>query len=111
MITAKPYKLIPKIQNYDWGTRNKNAFIPKLLGIQAEQDISYAELWIGAHPKSPSEIIIENSKYELNNIIEEFPVEILGKDNPFHTKLPVISKSPTTCVTGASNTFFSLAFN
>lgn len=92
MITAKPYRLIPKIQNYDWGTKNKNAFIPKLLGIKAEQNVPYAELWIGAHPKSPSEIIIENSKYELNKIIEEFPIEILGKEisKKFKKKLPFL---------------------
>lgn len=94
MITAKPYRLIPKIQNYDWGTKNKNAFIPKLLGIKAEQNVPYAELWIGAHPKSPSEIIIENSKYELNKIIEEFPIEILGKEisKKFKKKLPFLLK-------------------
>ncbi|MFZ1288956.1 MAG: mannose-6-phosphate isomerase, class I [Melioribacteraceae bacterium] len=94
MISAKPYKLIPKIQNYEWGTRNKKAFIPKFLGIKTELDLPYAELWIGAHPKSSSDILIENSKFALNEIIKKYPVEILGKEisKKYKKTLPFLLK-------------------
>jgi mannose-6-phosphate isomerase len=93
-VYAKPYKLFNKIQNYDWGTKNGNAFIPNLLGIPAEPDIPYAELWIGAHPKAPSEIEIDGNKYPLNKIIEEFPVEMIGKyaAEKYGNKLPFLLK-------------------
>lgn len=94
MIEAKPYKLYNKIQNYDWGTKNENAFIPNLLGIKAEQNIPYAELWIGAHPKASSEIIINEKKYLLNAVIEKYPHQILGKETAekFNNKLPFLLK-------------------
>ena len=93
-IIPKPYKLINKIQNYDWGTKNESAFIPNLLGIDAVKDLPYAELWIGAHPKASSEILIEGNRYSLNKIIEEFPSEILGEyvSGKFNNKLPFLLK-------------------
>lgn len=101
MITAKPYKLIPKIQNYDWGTKNRKAFIPKFLGIKAELNLPYAELWIGAHPKNPSDILIQNLIFPLDEIIKKFPNEILGaevskkykKSLPFLLKILSIEKA------------------
>ena len=94
MIEAKPYKLFNKIQHYDWGTKNDNAFIPALLGIDAEKNLPYAELWIGAHPKSSSEIIINDKRIPLNDAIEKYPVEILGKETAekFGNKLPFLLK-------------------
>jgi mannose-6-phosphate isomerase len=91
---AKPYKLYNKIQNYEWGTKNGNAFIPNLLGIPAEPDLPYAELWIGAHPKAPSEIEIDGALYPLNHVIEQFPIEMLGQyaAEKYDNKLPFLLK-------------------
>jgi mannose-6-phosphate isomerase len=93
-IIPKPYKLINKIQHYDWGTKNESAFIPELIGINAIKDLPYAELWIGAHPKASSEILINGIQYPLNKIIEEYPLEILGKFtvDKFDNKLPFLLK-------------------
>lgn len=93
-IEPKPYKLYNTIQHYDWGTKNKNAFIPQLLGTDTVTDKPYAELWIGAHPKAPSKISIEDQYYELNDLIEQFPTEILGKyvAEKFDNKLPFLLK-------------------
>jgi mannose-6-phosphate isomerase len=95
MMTIEPkvYKLKNHIQNYKWGAKGKNAFIPKLLGIKNEEK-PYAELWIGAHPKLSSEIFIDNIYYQLNSIIENFPNEILGKTvaEKFDGKLPFLLK-------------------
>ncbi|MGD1007071.1 MAG: mannose-6-phosphate isomerase, class I [Ignavibacteriaceae bacterium] len=93
-VYAKPYKLLNKIQYYEWGSKNENAFIPNLLGIPAVSDLPYAELWIGAHPKAPSEIEIDGKSYPLDKVIEQFPVEILGKyaSEKFDRKLPFLLK-------------------
>lgn len=93
-IERKSYKLYNKIQHYDWGTKNAEAFIPKFLGVQPILDEPYAELWIGAHPKSPSEIVINDKNYNLNDAIALFPNEILGEyvAAKFNNKLPFLLK-------------------
>ncbi len=72
-LEPRPYKLINKIQNYAWGTKNEKAFIPNLLGIEAEKDLPYAELWIGSHLKASSEITIDNKQLALNEIGIKLP--------------------------------------
>jgi mannose-6-phosphate isomerase len=74
----QPYKLYNTIQNYEWGTKNEAAFIPRFLGIQPKLDTPYAELWIGAHPKAPSEIEIDGVKISLNIVVAKYPLECLG---------------------------------
>jgi mannose-6-phosphate isomerase len=76
--SLRPYTLYNRIQNYDWGTKNESAFIPHLIGAEIEPDRPYAELWIGAHPKAPSEIEISGERIPLNKVIEEYPIECLG---------------------------------
>ena len=78
-LDPRPYLLINKIQPYAWGTRGTEAFIPRLLGIEAEPDTPYAELWMGAHPKAPSEVIIDGSRVSLCQLIARYPREILGQ--------------------------------
>ncbi len=76
--SAQPYRLINKVQYYDWGTKDENAFIPMFLGVQAKPGLPYAELWIGAHPKCPSEIIVDNVNIPLNKFVKDYPLECLG---------------------------------
>lgn len=94
MIEPKPYKLINEIQHYDWGTKNENAFIPKLLGIEPEKDLPYAELWIGAHPKAPSKIEINDNMFKLDEVIKNYSAEILGEKviRKFGKSLPFLLK-------------------
>ncbi len=91
---AKPYKLIGKIQNYEWGTKNKEAFIPKFLGEEPKQNVPYAEYWIGVHPKAPSDVIIDKEKISLIELLKEFPNEILGNriSDKFNNTLPFLLK-------------------
>lgn len=93
MIEKKAYKLHNFIQHYEWGTKGDDAFIPKLLGIIPE-DRPYAELWIGAHPRLSSKIYIDNELVSLNQLIEDYPSEILGAEvaNRFYNKLPYLLK-------------------
>ena len=92
-IEPKPYKLINHIQNYEWGTRGKDAFIPNLLGFEGE-DKPYAELWIGDHPKLSSEILIDGEAHNLKDFVEQYPNEILGKEvaEKFGNKIPFLLK-------------------
>ncbi len=90
----RPYKLFNKIQYYEWGTRDAHAFIPEFLGIAPQPDTPYAELWIGAHPKAPSEIQIDDRRVPLNEIIAEFGRDSLGEyvSKKFSGRLPFLLK-------------------
>lgn len=92
--TKRPYRLYNKIQNYDWGTKNENAFIPKLTGTKIQEGIPYAELWIGAHPKAPSEIEFDGKRVALNEAVKLFPIESLGKKvaKKFSNQFPFLLK-------------------
>ncbi len=79
MIQSKPYLLENRIQHYAWGVQGNDAFIPRLLGIEAANDTPYAELWIGAHANGPSAIEIDGHQYSLDKLIEKYPEAILGK--------------------------------
>lgn len=93
-IDSKPYKIRGKIQHYDWGTKNENAYIPKFLEIEPEKDLAYAEYWIGVHPKAPSEVLIQNDWVSLKELLVKYPSEILGNrvSEKFNNRLPFLLK-------------------
>ncbi len=94
MLKPKTYKLKNTIQYYEWGTRGKNAFIPTLLNIKAVKDKRYAELWMGAHPKASSKIVIDGREVELRKAIQQYPDETLGRKTAkiFSNTLPFLFK-------------------
>ncbi|HOJ38500.1 MAG TPA: mannose-6-phosphate isomerase, class I [Ignavibacteriales bacterium] len=65
------FKIFGGIRNYEWGTKNSEAFIPQILNINPEKDKPYAEYWIGTHKNLPSNIIDKNQKILLSNFIEK----------------------------------------
>jgi mannose-6-phosphate isomerase len=77
-IEPRPYRLHNQIQHYAWGTTGDEAYIPRLLGIPPEPGVPYAELWMGAHPKAPSQIRLGDQLVSLREAIARHPVEILG---------------------------------
>jgi len=93
-IRPRPYRLINQIQHYAWGARGAAAFIPRLLNIPAEPGQPYAELWIGAHPKAPSEVVIEGARVPLDRLIAAHSREILGETvaMAFGERLPFLFK-------------------
>ncbi len=93
-LSPQLFRLLGKIQHYDWGTRGAEACIPQLLGIQATPDMPYAELWIGAHPTAPSEIVIDDKRFPLDAVIQGHPLEFLGRDVAarFGNTLPFLLK-------------------
>jgi len=91
---CRPFRLRNRIQHYDWGTKNGDAFIPRFLGVPVVPDTPYAELWIGAHPSAPSEIDLDGRLSPLDDVIREFPLEILGEEvaRRFGGTLPFLLK-------------------
>jgi mannose-6-phosphate isomerase len=90
----RPYLLVNKIQHYAWGTRGIDAFIPRFLGIEAEPSCPYAELWIGAHIKAPSDVVLNGSAVSLRQLLSQYPLEILGEGvtKAFSGSLPFLFK-------------------
>jgi len=92
---SRPYRLENMVQNYAWGTRNADAFIPDLLGIKAEPHETYAELWMGVHPKAPSAVIAsEHGPQHLSTwISENLDERLSNKQEHSHlTGLPYLLK-------------------
>jgi len=91
---ARPWRLENEIQHYTWGGRGKEAFIPRLLGIDAPGEEPYAELWIGAHPKAPSVVVLDGARLPLDQLIAQFPKGILGERvaGLFDDQLPFLFK-------------------
>jgi mannose-6-phosphate isomerase len=69
-------RLVGKIQNYAWGGYN---FIPNLIGSEPQPGVTYAEYWMGAHEKAPSNILQKDgTTVPLNSLIKEQSEETLG---------------------------------
>ncbi len=83
------YKLKNIVQEYNWGSKTE---IQNLLGLKNINPI--AELWMGAHPKAPSEVISENKNIPLTVLIKNNPESVLGKNviAKYGAKLPFLFK-------------------
>ena len=89
---SRPYRLKNHVMNYAWGTRGAQAFIPHLLGQEAEGDRPYAELWMGVHPNAPSSIISPGAgETPLQDWIRSSPEETLGNGDTLPYLLKVLS--------------------
>jgi len=93
-VGAHPYTMHNRIQNYAWGTRGDDAYIPRLLGMPAEPDLPYAELWLGAHAKAPSDVTLPGGALlALGDLIEADPEAALGEAvQRQHGQLPFLLK-------------------
>jgi mannose-6-phosphate isomerase len=95
-LLARPFLLQNSIQHYPWGERGREAFIPRLLGLEVESDTPpFAELWIGTHPSAPSKVMTEaRESMLLSELIQKYPAEILGASvqKAFNGQLPFLLK-------------------
>ena len=64
------------IQEYAWGSIRA---IPDLLGQKNPANQPQAELWMGAHPKAPSLAYHNGQWISLQQLIAQYPENILGK--------------------------------
>nr|HID58432.1 mannose-6-phosphate isomerase, class I [Desulfobacterales bacterium] len=79
------------VQEYAWGSRRA---IPELLGKPAPAERPQAELWMGAHPKAPSQVFWDGAWRSLLELIQEYPEDILGEyvATRFCGRLPFLFK-------------------
>jgi mannose-6-phosphate isomerase len=89
-----PLLLTGGVQNYAWGQRNAAAIIPRLLGVAAESDRPYAELWLGAHPVLPATVTVNGVVVNLIDLIAAAPAFVLGQTclETFGPQLPFLMK-------------------
>ncbi len=86
----KPLILKNTIQKYAWGSHSA---IQQLTDA-APSEAPWAELWMGAHPKSPSKVWIDGQWISLDELIPRFPEKILGEKTAkkFNNTLPYLFK-------------------
>ncbi len=79
------------VQEYAWGSYTA---IPELLGKDSPSNRPHAELWMGAHPKSPSMVNCEGEWISLIELIKNNPIDILGEKtaNRYGNRLPYLLK-------------------
>jgi mannose-6-phosphate isomerase len=79
------------VQEYAWGSKTA---IPLLLGEQSPSEKPLAEIWMGAHPKSPSLVFYQNQWVFLDRLIRENPEDMLGREasGKFNNTLPYLFK-------------------
>ena len=79
------------IQEYAWGSKTA---IPELLGQSVPAEKPQAELWMGAHPKAPSQVLADGLWRSLPEVIQENPEETLGQKVAarYSNKLPFLFK-------------------
>lgn len=66
-----------RVQAYAWGSRTALA---ELQGRPSPTPSPEAELWMGAHPRAPSAVVLPDGRVTLDAWIERHPAEILGAD-------------------------------
>ncbi len=91
MLLNKIALLKNPIQKYAWGSKTEIQF---LLGDPDSIGKPMAELWMGAHPKAPSQVKIEGKWHSLDEVIRKDPESILGKKiaRKFSNQLPFLFK-------------------
>jgi mannose-6-phosphate isomerase len=87
----KAHLLTNRIQNYVWGSHTA---IAELLGHASPSREPQAEMWMGAHPKAPSMVNRNNEQRSLGDLIQTYPVDILGGHvaKVFGNQLPYLFK-------------------
>jgi len=78
------------VQHYAWGDPE---FIPRLLGVGNPDGRPFAELWIGAHPDLPAEVLVDGG-VRLDHLIASAPERVLGREvaRRFGARLPFLLK-------------------
>ncbi|MCL5096129.1 MAG: mannose-6-phosphate isomerase, class I, partial [Candidatus Omnitrophica bacterium] len=83
--------LQPTVQHYPWGDPD---FIPRLIGQSNPEGKPFAELWMGAHPDSPSLVRLPGRTASLLEILEAAAEDLLqpAVAERFQRRLPFLLK-------------------
>ncbi|MEP6560571.1 MAG: mannose-6-phosphate isomerase, class I, partial [Nakamurella sp.] len=65
------------VRPYAWGSRTA---IAELQGRPTPTDQPEAELWMGAHPDDPSDVVVDGHRRPLDKVITDDPLASLGAD-------------------------------
>ena len=77
MSVPKIFELSCQTQNYNWGRKGSSSLVAQLLkGQSIDENLPYAELWMGIHPNAPSHVQFGNGE-ELAGILQREP-KLLG---------------------------------
>jgi mannose-6-phosphate isomerase len=79
------------VQHYDWGG---SSFIPNLLGLPLKGGETYAEYWLGTHPKGTATVWSGEKRQSLMELIQAEPEKWLGREvsQNFDRSLPFLFK-------------------
>jgi mannose-6-phosphate isomerase len=84
------YPLKNTVKHYDWGSPT---WIPRLLGCENPEGEPWAELWMGAHPASPSMLSLGEREQSLAQLIAADPRRYLGEERAANFRtLPFLFK-------------------
>jgi len=91
MIRQPFYILKNTIQHYDWGSTTA---LPELLGQPNPEAKPMAEMWMGAHPKAPSLLLMDRDQISFADAITRDPEVILGPrvSSHYHGQFPFLMK-------------------
>jgi mannose-6-phosphate isomerase len=98
-VEPRIYRLRNQVQHYAWGPRGPEGLIPQLLGIASEvgAETHVAELWLGAHPKAPSRVLLDGASgagLPLDELVAAQPLAVLGAETAerFEAEWPFLLK-------------------
>jgi mannose-6-phosphate isomerase len=79
------------VRNYAWGSRTA---IAQLRGERVPSEQPQAELWMGAHPEAPSQVVWNGETLPLPEVIRRDPAGVLGSRvaERFRGELPFLFK-------------------
>lgn len=85
------FKMLNTVQHYAWGSHTA---IAEMMGWDAPAAHPEAEVWMGAHPKAPSKVWHEQRWQPLDQLIAQYPDEMLGPSvaKHFNNQLPYLFK-------------------
>ncbi len=85
------HRLRNPVQHYDWGSPS---VIPELLGLPNPDGRPWAELWLGAHERAPSEVRVGSDWRSLAERIDADPQAWVGAASvlPFLLKLLAVER-------------------
>jgi len=85
------FPLVNTVQPYAWGSPTA---VPDLFGTPNPSGKPIAEIWMGAHPKAPSQLVVGGGQVSLVRHIQDDPVGALGSvvATRFGGRLPFLFK-------------------